>query len=215
MSARIRVTGSRLAAVFALTVFCVIPAVASADESATTEDHPAVPPTPPADGIKEDKPVAPPSREKVNVNAVVALGAATGKFFGLTYRSVVLDGGVRVELGPVGLVAGGDAEVGRTEGGLPIYRLAMAGGLENAGRFRVGVGPRLSYTMVERATRDSSFMRALFGDIGGFGLGAQGWVAADFVRSKRLSIGASIRVAEDLYDGSSARRLDATLEVAF
>ena len=182
-------------------VLSTLPALAHANELAPEGVAPA-----------ESAARPPPAK---GVTAALGVGATTGTFFELPYRAVLLDGGVRLERRYVRWVADAELEIGRTERGLSLYRGAVTGGVENAGRLRIGAGPRVSYTMVLRATRDSPFVPALFGDIGGFGLGAHAWLALDIVRADELTVVLAGRGSADVYDGGYALRGAALLEVGF
>ncbi len=208
MSLRERRGAARSAGVAAVLASCMVPSVARADEP-----EPAGTASPPrmATSPAEVVPTAAPT----NATPTFGIGATTGEFVGLPYRAAMLDGGVRLERRYVRWIADAELELGRTERGLSLYRGAGVGGLENAGRVRVGIGARLSYTMVMRATRDSPFISAVFGDIGGFGLGAQAWLALDIVRTDSLTVGVAGRGSADVYNGGTATRAGALLEVAF
>lgn len=145
----------------------------------------------------------------------VGAGASVGRFVGLPYRAVSLEVGGSDRMGAVRGAAAAELELGSTEHGLSIYRGAFGVGIENAGRLRVGAGPRLSYTMVLRATKDPAFFPALFGDIGGFGIGGQAWMSVDVLQLDRLALGLSLRGSADVYDGGTSLRGSALIHVMF
>jgi len=154
-------------------------------------------------------------RRASSAAAFVGAGAAVGRFVGLPYRALSLEVGGSERLGAVRGAANAELELGSTEHGLSIYRGAFGAGLESAGRLRVGAGPRLSYTMVLRATKDPAFFPALFGDIGGFGIGGQAWMSVDIIQVDRVALGLSLRGSADVYDGGTSLRGCALIHVVF
>jgi hypothetical protein len=204
-----RRSSSRTARSVAALSMCLFPAAAHAAEPAA-EDAATNGRTDPVVDVERAAPA-----KRGAPQAAFGIGATTGEFVGLPYRALLFDGGVRVERRYMRWIADAELELGRTERGLSLYRGASVGGLENAGRLRIGVGARLSYSMVLRATRDAPFLSAVFGDIGGFGLGAQAWLAFDIVRTESLTLGVVGRGSADVYNGGTATRAGALLEVAF
>lgn len=198
---------ARYAVVVLSSTFATVATVARAEEP----DEP--PPLSTTSARPKEQPPRTADAEEGRV--AVSAGGATGKFVGLPYRSLLLDVGVRAPRRFVRWTSDAEIELGRTERGLSLYRGAVAGGIESPGRARVGIGARLSYTMVLRASVASPLGSALLGDIGGFGLGLQASVAVDIVRMKRWAIGLSARASGDVYDGGTALRLGALIDVSF
>lgn len=176
-----------------------VPSVLSLDPSAAAE-------------AVQSAPSVPPERRS---RGVLAVGLSRGRFLGLGYDSFLIEPGVRVPRGPIRWVGDFGLEAGSSEHGLKMYRLGIAGGLENSGRFRIGAGLRGSYTIVLRATEADAFGKALFGNIGGFGIGGQAWLAADIVRSDRFNLGISLRGTAEIYKVGSALRLGPVIEATF
>jgi len=146
---------------------------------------------------------------------VLGAGAATGRFVGLPYRALLLDIGARLPRRYVRWTSDAELEIGQTERGLSLYRGGVDAGIENAGRVRIGIGARLSYAMVLRATRSDPFASALVGDIGGFGLGAQACFSVDIVRTKAWVLGLAARASGDVYNGGTAARLGGLVDASF
>lgn len=131
----------------------------------------------------------------------LGVGPSMGGFFGLTYLAAALKFDVVLPgeewIRPAILT---ELDIGSTEHGLRIYRTYFGGGgVFVIDSVRIGIGARIAYTMVERITKGSAFGNALFGDIGGFGIGPVAWLSLDVVRTEDFSIGPAVKVSGDIY----------------
>lgn len=181
---------------------------ASSDPASAAPLAPAPPAPPPAASVIVTRPPDTPSggarskkRPGADAEPTVGAGASMGGFFGLPYVAAALKVDVLLPgeewIRPAILT---ELDVGSTEHGLRIFRTYFGGGgVFVIDRLRLGVGLRIAYTMVQRVTKTEPFINALFGDIGGFGIGPVAWLSVDVVRTDDFSIGPAVRVSGDIY----------------
>lgn len=144
-------------------------------------------------------------------------GAVIGNFFGLPNArgQVGLAMVIPMRIEPIGARIGFDWEPGSTEYGLQMHRLAASLGFETFGRFRLGAGVQLPYTFVLRKTKSAPFTTALFGNIGGFGIGVHGSFWIDVVRTEGLTLMLGVRGDYETYFTGTGRQASASLGVYF
>lgn len=109
-------------------------------------------------------------------------------------------------------------ELGQTlEGGLGAHRLEIGGAVSVGGdRFQLAAGLHLSYAMLVRATGTDPVWHAIWGDIGGFGLGPQlALTGAVPVGSGSVSLVYGVRGSFDLFVSGVGWEVGPTLGVRF
>jgi hypothetical protein len=170
--------------------FVAIPKVASADD----------PPDPDRLPTKSASLVTP------------SAGVAVGRWIGLPVQRLSLgfesSTSRSAKTGPA-LVISGFLEPGRSDNGLGAHRAELGLSISTAPQtFRAALGGHISYAMIERATTNDSFTRALLlGDIGAFGIGIHSnlGLAFPFSRGRKNDVSPSFRIGVrgsiDLYDG--------------
>lgn len=154
--------------------------------------------------------------ETPHVTVTPTAGGYVGSWVGLSVSRVV----VGAELNhPIGHWIDGSAlftwGAGRSEAGLGTHRLASGYGFFfGPSLLQLGVGIDLTYAMLERATKQSSFWHALGGDIGGFGLGAHAALRSTIPIGKNALV-IALRASADVYNGGHGYELGPTLGFRF
>jgi hypothetical protein len=149
---------------------------------------------------------APDPRPKTRVFVDAVGGLGTEKMTGLELRRYDVALGLRMRPRDGGweLPTHLRFQPGVTENGLTSYRSEFGAGIGSAGRIRVSAGGHLVYTMVLRRSVDDAFRRALFGDIGAFGIGVHATLAAELVSPDPVGIFVSVRALAEVLAGGSA-----------
>lgn len=146
----------------------------------------------------------PPSPPKKGPRIEFEAGVGTEKFLGqiftradialvLPFRSHGLLLGPTIRLQP-----------GQTEYGLLSNRAETGLYIANQGRARVFAGPHLAYTFVVRKTESNPLLYALFGNIGGFGIGANAGASVDIVHEDHFAFLIGGRGVAEIFDGGTA-----------
>jgi hypothetical protein len=187
------------------------------------EPLPAAPSEKPAPATTVNpEPDAKPTREH-RAGGVVAnpqAGLAFGRWVGVPVQRIT----VGFELMPivpkdpssVRTMLTGVLEAGRTENGLGAHRAEFGVGVANApSTFNVSAGLHLSYAMLVRATRTDNFARALFGNIGGFGLGLHAGAGVAIPLGGSVALTAAARALAEVYDGGIGWQAGPLLGVRF
>lgn len=152
---------------------------------------------------EEERPEPTRTERRTGVEPIV--GASLGRWMGVPITRVVV--GIefmhqprRWESGALDFHA--TLAPGRTENGLGAHRGELGFGLSTAPAIvRVGGGVHLSYAMLERTTVNDPFWKAVFGNIGGFGVGAHALLEGAFRIAGSVHGTFGLRGSADVYDG--------------
>ncbi len=179
-------------------------AVLLASSAARAQDEPGAPG---ADATSDEQPKEAPAPRKRPVFLDVEGGYGAERMTGLELRRY--DIGFRIRIGSKSgagweLPLEARFQPGVTENGLTSYRTEMGLGIGNAGRLRVTGGGHLVYTMVLRTSERDAFRKALFGNIGAFGIGVHASVTADLIEPDPVGILLGVRGIAEVLDGGSA-----------
>lgn len=107
-------------------------------------------------------------------------------------------------------------EPGETRMGLGAHRIELGAGVSTRPWWlRFGVGAHVSYAMLVRVTVDDAFIKALFGNIGAFGIGLHATLDSNIPLTESATLVLGVRATADVYDGGSGMQLGPMLGVRF
>lgn len=152
----------------------------------------------------EDEPAdPPPAATRTGIEPIA--GASFGRWMGVPVTRALL--GIEIDHRPkrwesVALAFHVTLAPGRTENGLHAHRGELGFGLSTAPAIvRFAAGAHLSYAMLLRTTVDDPFWKAVFGNIGGFGVGAHAVLEGAFRIAGSVHGTIGVRGSADVYDG--------------